>query len=137
MLGGAIELPASISSWTGRVDRTATRIASHLSLATQFLLVGLIVLAVAMVVVGVWVGAQIESGVLNQASAVTGLYVDSVISPYLQPMAQQSGLPASQVDVLDRALTNTPLGDNIVAFRVWALDGTVVYSPNRQMIGMH
>ena len=137
MLGGAIEFPAGITKGARRLDRAAGRLAAHLSLAGQFLLVGLVVLTAAMIVVGVWVGTQIESGVLNQASSVTGLYVDSVISPYLQSMAQQPVLPASQIDVLDRALTNTPLGDNIVAFRVWSLDGTVAYSPNRQLIGRH
>src|SRR5258707_562058 len=110
MLGGAIELPATIGILTGRIDRTANRIAAHLSLASQFLLVGLVVLLAGMLVVGIWVGAQIESGVLNRTASLTGLYVDSVISPYLQPLAQQSVLPPAQIDVLDRVLSNTPLG---------------------------
>ena len=105
------------------------------SLARQFLLASLAVLLANMAVVGLWVGRQIEGGVLRDAAAVTGLYVDSIITPYLQPLAGRPRLDAPQVAALDGLLADTPLGKRVVAFKVWSPDGEVLYSPNRPLLG--
>jgi signal transduction histidine kinase len=39
------------------------------------------------------------------------------------------------VEVFDLLLTETALGPDIVAFKLWAPDGTVLYSPNQALIG--
>ncbi len=105
------------------------------SLAGQFLLASLAVLLVGMLVIGAWVGQQIEQGVLSRTAGITALYVDSIVAPHLQPLAAQTHLDPPGVAALDRLLSDTPLGERIVAFKVWSPDGKVLYSPNRQLIG--
>ena len=108
---------------------------TRISLARQFMLMTLIILVSGMVIIGVWVGMQIETGVLNRTAAVTSLYLESFISPYLQPLSVGKYLEAQQVAELDRLLEETPLGREIVAFKVWSADGHVLYSPNADLIG--
>ena len=57
---------------------------SRLSLARQFLLVSFLILSSGMLIIGTWVGKQIEIGVIHRTAAVTALYVDSLISHHLQ-----------------------------------------------------
>ncbi|MGI8549501.1 MAG: sensor histidine kinase [Dehalococcoidia bacterium] len=118
------------------VANQTSRVASswRLSLAGQFLVVSLVILLVGMVIIGAWVGQEIESRVLNRTAAVTGLYVNSVVAPYLQPLINQAWLNEQEVTRLDSLLTTTPLGQQIVAFKVWSPDGEVLYSPNHALI---
>ena len=108
-----------------------------LSLAGRFLLANLVVVALASVAVAIWVGIQLENGVLGRTAAVTALYIDSFVEPEITSMAQSNTLPASSVAALDSLISSTQLGERIVSFRVWSPDGTIVYSPNRALIGQH
>ncbi len=107
----------------------------RLSLAGQFMLTSLAIMLVGMLIIGAWVGQQIEGGVLSRTAAITALYVDSIVTPYLQTLVYQPHLTESEITALDRILTETALGERIVAFKVWSLDGEVLYSPNRALIG--
>jgi signal transduction histidine kinase len=110
----------------------------RLSLANQFLLASFVVLVVAMLVIGNWVGTAIERGVLNRSASVTALYVNSVLNDYLQGFdGQTSSLPAADMAIFDRLLTETPLGQHIVAFKIWSPQGDVLYSPNGRLMGRH
>jgi signal transduction histidine kinase len=110
---------------------------SRLSLARRFLLANLVVVVVASLAVAAWVGIQLENGVLSRTSAVTALYIDSFVEPELTAMASSQALPAASVTALDALLDSTQLGERVVSFRVWSPDGTIVYSPNRALIGQH
>lgn len=106
-----------------------------MSLARRFLLANLVVVAAASVAVGAWVGVQLENGVLERTAGVTALYIDSFVEPQIAALATSKTLPPGSVDALDRLLASTELGERVVSFRVWRLDGTIVYSPNRALIG--
>lgn len=121
------------SSWA----RGARQRLSMLSLAARFLIAALAVFAVATVIVGSWVGAKIEAGVLNRTAGVTALYVDSVLSPQLQTLARSNALDNASVAAIDQLLDRTAFGEHIVALKVWASDGTILYSPNRALVGRH
>jgi signal transduction histidine kinase len=108
---------------------------TRLSLARQFMLLSFLILLGGMVIIGLWVGQQIELGVINRTAAVTSLYVDSFISPLVQDLAYSDRLGFPQVANLDRLLRATSLGREIVAFKVWSPDGFVLYSPNEELIG--
>ena len=108
---------------------------TKLNFARQFLLVSFLILLAGMLIIGTWVGQQIETGVINRTAAVTALYVDSFISQYLQDLGHTNQLGMQQQAQLDLLLTNTPLGERIVAFKVWKRDGTVLYSTNQMLIG--
>ncbi|MBP8002136.1 MAG: sensor histidine kinase [Chloroflexi bacterium] len=106
-----------------------------LTLAQQFKLLSLLILLGGMLIVGGWVGRQIEEGVTNRTASITALYVDSFISPLLQPLAQQGELSPTDIQELDRLLNDTPLGQQIVSFKIWLPNGTIIYSTNPTLIG--
>lgn len=108
---------------------------TRLNLARQFLLVSFFILLTGMLVIGAWVGWQIEIGVVNRTAAVTALYVDSFIAPHLQDLAHTDQPDAGHLASLDTLLTDTPLGKRIVAFKVWGADGTILYSTNPVLTG--
>ena len=108
---------------------------SRLTLARQFLLVSSLILLTGMVVIGLWVGRQIETGVINRTAGVTALYVDSFIAPHVQSLANGGRLDKEQFRALASLLTETPLGQRIVAFKIWGRDGHVIYSTNPTLIG--
>jgi signal transduction histidine kinase len=104
-------------------------------LAVQFLLASLAVLLVSMAVIGAWVGGQIEEGVLNNFAATAAFYVDSVLSPSLQVLATSATLDDADIAHLDWLLDATLRGRRVVTVKVWSSDGTVLFSPDRALIG--
>ena len=108
---------------------------SRITLARQFLLVSFLILLAGMIVIGLWVGRQIENGVINRTAGVTALYVDSFIAPHAQAFARSDRLVDEQLRALDALLSDTPLGKRIVAFKIWGPDGRVLYSNNPALIG--
>lgn len=105
------------------------------TLARQFLLVSFLILLFGMIVIGLSISQQIKTGVMNQTSAVTALYVDSFISPILQTLATDNQLSPPQLQKLDELLDVSALGQQIVAFKIWSSDGEIIYSPNQEIIG--
>ncbi len=108
---------------------------TSLSLARQFLLISFLILCTGMVIIGTWVGRQIEIGVANRTAAVTALYVDSFIAPHLQGLAHTDQLNSEHLNALGSLIGGTPLGQRIVAFKVWGADGQILYSTNPSLIG--
>jgi signal transduction histidine kinase len=105
------------------------------SLARRFLLTYGIMLAIATVAIGLWVGQQIEDGVLNRTAAVTAVYIHSFVAPEVQSLTSQPQLDPSDEAALGRVLAETELGQRIIAFRIWSRDGVVLYSPIAELVG--
>ncbi|MBI3938652.1 MAG: sensor histidine kinase [Betaproteobacteria bacterium] len=108
---------------------------ARFSLVRLLLAGGAVILLVGMMFVGTWVEREIETGVINRAGLVTSLYVDSFVSPHLQSLAGGGQLRDVDRAALDRLLTGTSLGRHIVAFKVWAPDGRILYSTNPALVG--
>ena len=66
---------------------------------------------------------------------MTSLYVDSLVTPHLQSLAGNGELREADRAALDRLLSGTPLGQHIVAFKIWSPDGRILYSTNPALIG--
>lgn len=108
---------------------------TRLTLARQFMIASLIILVAAALGLGWWVGQQIERSVVHRTAATTALFVDSFVSPNLQELSAGGSLSPAAVATLDRLLEETPLGREIVAFKVWNEAGTVLYSAEPEAIG--
>lgn len=108
---------------------------ARLSLARQFLLASFLILLVGMLVIGTWVGQQIERGVLQRTAALTALYVDSLVGHHLPPMAETAQLDPEEWAPLDMIFADTPLGRQIVTFKLWGPDGRLLYSTDKSLIG--
>jgi signal transduction histidine kinase len=107
----------------------------RLDLSQRFMLAGLVILVGGAIGLGEWVGGQIEEGVIHRTAATTALYVDSFIAPNVQELAHSKTLTQEHVDILNRLLQETPLGQQIVSFRVWDAEGRVIYATEPAMIG--
>ena len=108
---------------------------SNLNLSQRFMLASLVILLAGMVGISVWVAKQIETGVIHRTGATTALYVDSFVAPYLQGLGQSDELLTEQIEKLSKLLQNTPMGQQIVAFKVWDTRGKLLYSTDQSTIG--
>ena len=114
------------------------------NLARQFFNMSLIILLAGMLIIGFFVGGQIKKGVINEAARITSLYLDSIVAPILQqvtfielPEDQIHPINIDQLEQFNTMLGSTPLGKNVVAFKVWLRDGEIIYSPNKELMGSH
>lgn len=108
---------------------------SKLTLSRQFILTSFLILLSGMLIIGFFLTQQIEMRVINQTTAVTALYVDSFVSPMLQNLNEDSTLDLDQIILLDQLLLETPLGQQIVSFKIWSPEGQIIYSQDRDLIG--
>lgn len=108
---------------------------SQLNLAQQFMLANFLVLVISMLLIGWWVGQQIETGVIDRTAGQTALYVDSFVDPALQGLAPNEPLTSDRAAQLDRLVADTPLSEHIVAFKIWNPQGRILYSTNPALIG--
>jgi signal transduction histidine kinase len=120
--------------WSGGVI-VRIPLLNRLSFAQQFLFLSLLILVGGMLVIGLVVQSAIEQGVTRRTAAVTALYVDSFVSPLAQPTASTGTVTEAQRRELDDLLGRTPLGTQVVAFKIWAPNGEILYSPNPELIG--
>jgi signal transduction histidine kinase len=128
-------LPGLATAAPGRQAPALLRRLARTSLSTRFLLANLAILLAGGLLIGVWVGDQLERGIIARTASITALYVESFIEPAVGPLAAGGRLPDDQVRALDTLLTGTTLGDRIVSLRIWSPDGVVVYSPDATLIG--
>ncbi len=97
------------------------------TLARQYSLTSLLVLLVSLLLIGWWVGRQIELGVTHRAAAAASLYVENFIVTQLQGLERHRWLGAQEKAELERLFTTTPLGHEIVSIKVWGPGGRIVY----------
>ncbi|HKZ51500.1 MAG TPA: histidine kinase, partial [Dehalococcoidia bacterium] len=114
----------------------AARIA-RLTLFQAFAVFSIAVFLVGALAIGRYMAGEVKSGVIGRTGAVTALYVDSFISPYLQELAQGGAISWQHVEELDSLLQTTPLGNEIAALKVWSLGGDVLYAHDRRLLGQH
>ena len=104
-------------------------------LARRYLLVSLVFVVIGGGVVAFSLGQLIESSAINRTTSVTALYADSFLAPELQSLASSQDLSPSEIASLQRLLSDSPLAQKVVSFRVWSTDGRILYSPVPELIG--
>jgi signal transduction histidine kinase len=107
----------------------------QLTLAQRFGLASLIILILGLIGIGFWVQREIAAGIIHGTASTTALYVESFVEPQLGELAQ--GLPVSpqHLQTLANLLHDTPLGKQIVAFKLWGPNGFVLYDTDQSSIG--
>ena len=105
------------------------------SLSRQFLIASFPILLIGTLLIGLWVATQIESSVATRIGGMTGLYVDSFISPHVQSLVKSEDLSADDRAALDQLFTATALGEKIASLKIWRRDGRILYSNNKALIG--
>ena len=107
----------------------------RLSFAGQFVVLSFVILTFGMLTIGLWVQSAVEQVVINRTAGVTALYVDSFVSPLVQELPERGELSPTDRADLDRLITRTPLGSQIVSFKIWSPGGEILYSPNPELVG--
>ena len=105
------------------------------SLARQFLLVSFPVMLAGSLVIGWWIGKQVEESAVHRVGSVTALYVDAFVGPHVQELAHNGQLTAANVAALDNVLKDTMLGQKVLSLKVWNSTGRVLYSTDPTVIG--
>jgi len=106
-----------------------------MSLAGQFMVAGLVIVVIAALGLGQWVTRQIEASVVHRTAETTALFIESFIAPNLQEIAYSDALEPEHITALNDLLQGTPLGQNIVSFKIWDQQGKVLYSADPATIG--
>lgn len=105
------------------------------SLARQFLLVSFPVMLAGSLVIGWWIGKQVEESAVHRVGSVTALYVDVFVGPHVQVLANNGQLSAANIAALDTVLKDTMLGQKVISLKVWNGTGRVLYSTDPTVIG--
>ena len=106
-----------------------------LSLARRYLLLSLVFVVIGGGVVAFALGQLIETSAINRTTSLTALYVDSFVAPELQSLASSPDLSQDEIDSLQRLLNDSPLSETVVSFRIWSIEGQILYSPFPELIG--
>jgi hypothetical protein len=114
--------------------RIGERLASW-SLARQFAVAGGGVMLAAMLVVGSWVSAMIEAGVVRNTANATALYMESVLAPLSQELAEEDRLSQGATRALEEIFDNTPLGERVAAYKIWKPGGLIAAASDPELIG--
>ncbi len=108
---------------------------ARLSLSQRFAAVGGLVMLAASVVMAVWVSKRIEHGVVANTASATALYMESVISPASQELARSDVLSPGAVQALTEIFRETPMGEQVVSYKIWKPGGLIAYASNPDLIG--
>ncbi len=98
------------------------------SLSLRFLAFGCVVMLGAALVLGTWASNRIEAGVTENYGAASALYFESLVPqlPFLQ--TSTAAFSDDAKDELRQVFVEGALGDQVVTYKVWAQDGTVLAS---------
>lgn len=97
-------------------------------LVKTFLISASVILMSGMTVMGLWVSERIEEAASRKAAAIAALYVDGVVAPYAQSLLRPGGDTAEARARLDANMARGLMSRQLMAFKIWNLDGMAVYS---------
>lgn len=88
-----------------------------------------------MVALGSWISKRIAGGVLERSAEVGALYMQSILEPHVQSLANGGQLLPAEISTLDAITNNFALRQHVLSIKVWLPDGTIAYSSQKELIG--
>lgn len=88
-----------------------------------------------MVVLGSWISGRIADGVMKRSAEAGARYMEHVLEPYVQQLADGKNLSSDMITKLDEISADYALRRHVVSIKVWRPDGTIVYSTDKNLIG--
>ncbi|MBE0613960.1 MAG: sensor histidine kinase [Burkholderiales bacterium] len=107
----------------------------RLNLSRQFVVASFAILLAGMLIIGTWLGDQIESSSVNRAASIATVYVESILATQLRAHASGGGIGSEERAALDRVFVEGPLRRKVVRFKLWDPDGTILYSSDAAQLG--
>jgi signal transduction histidine kinase len=106
-----------------------------LKLVHQFAIAAALVLIPGMAAIGFWVTDRITRAVTTNTAQAAALYMEGSVAPLIQELAASQDLRAETIEQLDSLLQHSTIRDRVVSMKIWRLDGTIVYSQWKDIIG--
>lgn len=107
----------------------------NLSLSKQFVLASIAVLLPGMMLTGLWISAKVREAVVRNTAAATVVSMDDLLAPLVVEISKNGELSVASRVVLDTLLTQVRTDRRIISMKVWKLDGTVIYSSFKDVVG--
>jgi signal transduction histidine kinase len=104
-------------------------------LTSQFLIASTVVFTSGMAIVGAWTSDRIESDVTHHTAAATALYFESFVAPVIQDLATGDTLPVEKRYLLSKLVSDTPISQRVVSFKIWRQGGVIAYATQSELIG--
>lgn len=105
------------------------------TLSLQFLLTSGVLILLAAAVSGYLISRKVsDSAAANRADA-TALFMQSILEPAVRELGLTGKLSAEQAERLDRLFAEPQFVDRFPYFELWLLDGRIVYSTSKELIG--
>ncbi len=123
-----------MATYSGPMLKRSFRRLQEMNLAGQYRLASFLVLVLLALLLGWWVGLEIESAVVHRAAAATSLYVENFIVLELQDLVKSSKLAPGRIEAIERLLATTPLGKEIVDIKIWGPGGQVIFGTDQGKI---
>ena len=123
-----------LRTWDAFVSRVAA-LWSSLNLAGQFIVAAAAVMVCVMTIFGLWLDDRLKAGIVHGAASGAALYINSVVEPHLQDLSNGRTLRPEAIRALDALSSDMLTGGKVVAIKVWAPDGTVLYSDRKAIVG--
>src|SRR5689334_11419386 len=100
---------------------------SNLRLSTQFMIASFPVIVCCTLLIGMWIGSEVKTGIANRLGSETAIYVDGYLSKRLEFSPGSTDLTAASIHSLDLLLTGTALGKKVNALYLWGPSGKIIY----------
>ncbi len=130
LLGSALGSRAALGRQVGGLLAIWRGLALH----RQFLIAASLVILLGMAAIGIWVTDRIKAGVVNDSAHEAALYMDRVVAPLAQDLADGDKLTSDNIARLD-GLLETWVGRHIYSIKIWTKDGVIAYSSLHDVIG--
>ncbi|WP_343079188.1 sensor histidine kinase [Ostreiculturibacter nitratireducens] len=105
------------------------------TLPVQFVLAGGVVMALAALIVGFWVSARIEQGVVMSSAAAAADYVETFIAPLGDEFAGDSALSSPVSRALTEVFTSPAVAERVVSYKIWRPGGLVLMASDAEIVG--
>jgi signal transduction histidine kinase len=104
-------------------------------LSTQFLIASFPVIGLCTMLIGLWIGAEVKSGIARRLGSETALYVEGYIAKHLEFIPGSKDLTPESIQALDSLLVKTALAKKVNALYIWGSEGKLIYCRNKALIG--
>jgi signal transduction histidine kinase len=105
------------------------------TLSTRFLIASSIVICTTMMCVGIWIDTRIKKSVVQNAAAASARYMEALIGPAVQDMAQRPTLTPRAKLVISDLIEDTSLGRSILEIKIWRPNGSIAFSSDGRHVG--
>jgi signal transduction histidine kinase len=105
-----------------------------ISLLQQFAIITSPILFIGVVGIGLYVGGQVEVGVVRSVASTAALYSKSLFEPHAQELRDGETMSTLQHQQLDIHLSRQIANGSIIGIRLWKND-TIAYSDDKTTIG--